>query len=77
MDPLKRERTDKEKFAAQKAVKSELQGRLQNLAEQDVAYIITDEERKAFKNLEQRRRARRLHREVLAAAQSQSGFAGE
>src|SRR5271165_5025826 len=38
-DPLKRERTDKEKIETQKAVK------------QDVSYIISDEERRAFKNL--------------------------
>jgi GWxTD domain-containing protein len=50
-DPLKRERSDKEKFAAQKAVKGELKGAYKTWLEQDVAYIISDEERKAFKNL--------------------------
>jgi GWxTD domain-containing protein len=51
VDPLKRERSDKEKFAAQKAVKVELKGAYKSWLDQDVAYIISDEERKAFKNL--------------------------
>ena len=50
-DPLKRERSDKEKFAAQKAVRQELKGAYKTWLDQDVAYIITDEERKAFKIL--------------------------
>ncbi|MGA3047617.1 MAG: GWxTD domain-containing protein [Terracidiphilus sp.] len=50
-DPLKRERTDKEKFQAQKALKGELHGAYKTWLEQDVPYIITDEERRAFKNL--------------------------
>jgi GWxTD domain-containing protein len=50
-DPLKRERSDKEKFAAQKAVRGELKGAYKTWLEQDVSYIISDEERKAFKNL--------------------------
>jgi GWxTD domain-containing protein len=51
IDPLKRERSDKEKFAAQKAVRQELKGAYKSWLEQDVTYIISDEERKAFKNL--------------------------
>jgi GWxTD domain-containing protein len=50
-DPLKRERSDKEKFQAQKELKRELKGAYKTWLEQDVAYIISDEERKAFKNL--------------------------
>ena len=50
-DPLKRERSDKEKFATQKAVKQELKGAYKTWLDQDVAYIISDEERKAFKTL--------------------------
>jgi GWxTD domain-containing protein len=50
-DPLKRERSDKEKFQAQRALKGELHGAYKTWLEQDVPYIITDEERKAFKNL--------------------------
>src|SRR5271157_459497 len=50
-DPLKRERSDKEKFQAQKAVKQELKGAYKTWLEQDVAYIISDEERKAFRTL--------------------------
>jgi GWxTD domain-containing protein len=50
-DPLKRERSDKEKFAAQRAVRQELKGAYKTWLEQDVAYIISDEERKSFKTL--------------------------
>jgi GWxTD domain-containing protein len=50
-DPLKRERSDKEKFAAQKAVRQELKGAYKTWLTQDVAWIITDEEAKAFKSL--------------------------
>jgi GWxTD domain-containing protein len=51
VDPLNRERSDKEKFAAQKAVRQELKGAYKTWLDQDVSYIISDEERKAFKNL--------------------------
>jgi GWxTD domain-containing protein len=51
VDPLKRRRSDKEQFEAQKAVKQELKGAYKTWLTQDVAYIITEEETKAFKNL--------------------------
>jgi GWxTD domain-containing protein len=51
VDPLKRPRTDKEQVQAQKAVRQELKGAYKSWLDQDVAYIISDEERKAFKNL--------------------------
>jgi GWxTD domain-containing protein len=51
VDPLKRERSNKEKFAAQRALKQELKGAYKTWLDQDVSYIISDEERKAFKNL--------------------------
>ena len=51
VDPLKRPRSDKEQFEAQKAVKQELKGAYKTWLTQDVPYIITDEESKAFKNL--------------------------
>ena len=50
-DPLKRERSDKEKFAAQKSVRQELKGAYKTWLTQDVTYIISDEEKKAFQNL--------------------------
>ena len=50
-DPLKRERTDKQKFAARNSYKGELSHAYKSWLEQDVAYIISDEERSAFKNL--------------------------
>ena len=51
VDPLKRERSDKEKFAAQKALRQELKGTYKTWLSQDAAYIISDEEQKAFKSL--------------------------
>jgi GWxTD domain-containing protein len=51
VDPLKRERSDKEKIAAQKAVRQELKGAYKTWLNQDVVWIITDEETKAFKSL--------------------------
>ena len=39
------------RFEAQKAVRQELKGAYKTWLDQDVAYIISDEERKAFKNL--------------------------
>jgi GWxTD domain-containing protein len=50
-DPLKRERSDKEKFKARAEVKKELKGAYKTWLEQDVSYIISDEERKSFKSL--------------------------
>ena len=50
-DPLKRERSDKAKLAAQKAVRQELKGAYKSWLEQDVTYIISDEERRAFRTL--------------------------
>jgi GWxTD domain-containing protein len=51
VDPLKRQRSDKERFAAQKAVRQELKGAYKSWLEQDVSYIISDQERKAFRTL--------------------------
>jgi GWxTD domain-containing protein len=50
-NPLKRERSDKGKIAAQKALRQELKGAYKTWLEQDVSYIISDEERRAFKTL--------------------------
>ena len=51
VDPLKRQRSDKEQIQARKALRQELKGAYKTWLEQDVAYIISDDERKAFKNL--------------------------
>ena len=50
-NPLKRRLTDKEKFTQQKALKQELKGVYKTWLDQDVAYLITDTEREAFKQL--------------------------
>ncbi|MBS1804785.1 MAG: GWxTD domain-containing protein [Acidobacteria bacterium] len=50
-DPLKRKRSDSAEFKAQKELRQELHGAFKTWLDQDVAYIISDEERKAFKSL--------------------------
>src|SRR6202046_5173587 len=50
-DPLKRRRLDKEQRAAQKALGTELKGGYRTWLNQDVVWIITDEEARAFKQL--------------------------
>src|SRR5580692_236215 len=50
-DPLKRKRSDKEQLEAQKALKHELKGGYRTWLNQDVVWIITDEEAKTFKSL--------------------------
>ncbi len=50
-DPLKRQLTDKEKLQQQKALKQELKGTYKTWLGQDVRWIITDQERKAFLGL--------------------------
>ena len=50
-DPLKRPRSDKEQFAAQKAVRQELKGAYKTWLNQDVVWIISDEEARSFKSL--------------------------
>ena len=51
VDPLKRERSDSQKIAAKKAYHIEIGTAYKTWLEQDVSYIISDEERKAFKTL--------------------------
>ncbi len=50
-DPLKRPLTDKEKFKQQKALHGELHGEYKNWLDEDVKWIITDQELQAFKSL--------------------------
>jgi len=50
-DPRKRERSDKEKIAATNAYKGELHGAYKTWLNQDVVWIISEDESKAFKSL--------------------------
>jgi GWxTD domain-containing protein len=50
-DPLKRQLPDKERFKQQKELKQELKGPYKKWIDQDVHWIITDQELKAFKSL--------------------------
>jgi GWxTD domain-containing protein len=50
-DPLKRQPSDKERFAQQKALRQELKGVYKKWLDEDVRWIITDQEMQAFKSL--------------------------
>jgi GWxTD domain-containing protein len=50
-DPLKRQRSDKERYNSQKALRQELKGTYKTWLSQEVPYIITDEERRSFMSL--------------------------
>jgi GWxTD domain-containing protein len=50
-DPLKRPRSDKEQFQARKDLRQELKGGYRTWLNQDVVWIITDEEARTFKTL--------------------------
>jgi GWxTD domain-containing protein len=50
-DPLKRPLSEKQRKSSEKALKQELSRELRTWLEQDVRWIITDEERAAFKQL--------------------------
>ena len=50
-DPLKRRLTDKEKIQQQKALRGELHGVYKKWVDEDVHWIITDQELQAFKSL--------------------------
>ncbi|MGB0066089.1 MAG: GWxTD domain-containing protein [Terracidiphilus sp.] len=50
-DPLKRKLSDKERYRAQKELRQELKGPYKKWLDEDVPYIITDDERKAFMTL--------------------------
>ena len=50
-DPLKRPLSDKEKFKQQHELRNELKGPYKKWVDEDVRWIITDQELKAFKSL--------------------------
>ena len=73
-DPLKRQRSDKERYTAQKALRQELKGTYKTWLNDEVPYIITDEERKAFMNLSNDEE-RDAFIKLLAEEKPESGFA--
>ncbi len=50
-DPLKRQRSSEETYKARKELRQELKGEYKTWLNEEVPYIITDEERKAFMSL--------------------------
>ena len=50
-DPLKRQMTDTQRYKAQKALREELKGTYKTWLNEEVPYIITEEERRAFMSL--------------------------
>ena len=71
-DPLKRRLSDREKFEQQKAPEGRAAGVYKKWLDEDVRWIITDKEAQAFKHLSNDEERDAVHRELLAAAQSQS-----
>ena len=51
VDPLKRQRSDSERYKSQKALRQELKGTYKTWLNEEVTYIISDDERKAFMSL--------------------------
>jgi GWxTD domain-containing protein len=51
VDPLRRQRSDKERYQSQKALRQELKGPYKTWLNEEVPYIISDDERKAFTSL--------------------------
>jgi GWxTD domain-containing protein len=51
VDPLKRPQSDKDKFKQQRELRNELKGPYKKWVDEDVRWIITDQELKAFKSL--------------------------
>ena len=50
-DPMRRQLSDKERYRAQKALRQELKGPYKTWLNEEVPYIISDDERKAFLSL--------------------------
>ena len=50
-DPMRRQLSDKERYRAQKELRRELKGPYKTWLNEEVPYIITDDERKAFMSL--------------------------
>ncbi len=73
-DPLKRPLSDKEKFKQQKELRNELKGPYKKWVDEDVRWIITDQELKAFKSLSNDEERDNFIETVLAAAQSRPRF---
>ena len=69
--------TEKERKRKEAPLKKELETPYRKWLNEDVAYIITDEERAAFKTASDRRGARAVHRAVLAAPRPDPGHRRE
>ena len=64
--------SDKERRKQEEKLRKELDGPYRKWLNEDVTYIITDEERQAFKRLATDDERQQFHRAVLAAARSDS-----
>ena len=76
-ETISRPLSEREKKKREEKLRKELETPYRKWLNEDVAYIITDEERAAFKRLPDRRRARAVHRAVLAAPRSHPGYRRE
>ena len=73
-DPRKRQRSDKERYKAQKELRKELKGTYKTWLNQEVPYIISDDERKAFMTLSNDEERDAFIENFLAAPQPEPGF---
>ena len=69
--------SEKEKRKREEKLRKELEGPYRKWLNEDVAYIITDEERHSLQAPRHRRRTRAVHRAVLAAPRSHARHRGE
>ena len=69
--------TEKERKRREAKLKKELETPYRKWLHEDVVYIITDEETQGLQAPPDRRRARAVHRAVLAAARSDAGYGRE
>ena len=69
--------TEKQKKKQEEKLRKELETPYKKWLNEDVVYIITDEEKKAFKRLQTDEERRAVHRRVLAAPRSDSGHRRE
>ena len=76
-DPLKRQLSDKERFKQQKELKQEIGTAYKKWLDEDVRWIITDQEKKAFMSLSNDEERDAFIEQFWRRQESESGFAGK
>ena len=76
-DPLKRQLSDKERFKQQKELKQEIGTAYKKWLDEDVRWIITDQEKKAFMSLSNDEERDAFIEQFWRRRNPNPGFAGE